>query len=155
MQHQVPDLYDQQSYLEPMGPILRILAESIERYDATNAVLAVLGGTAASLNNVSFLSPALLSEIKTAVETAADFIETFYDEDVYNLDQAENLELDLVLDSAKANLEDDVKEAIFQGNAEWENPNILKTAEVLVWGTIPLSESVMMFDEKGFTALRR
>lgn len=157
MNTQVEDAYDRVSYLSPLSDILKLLRDSVETYDAEGAVNAVIAGDASEFNAFrdDVKMPARFrKDLRAAADVAAAFLEEFIDEDAVTEKWGEEDTLDNIIEGAKSALADDAEEAIFHANQEWGGSSIDKKHEVLVWGSIPLSLAVLVFDNDGWVARR-
>lgn len=157
MHRQVDDVYSSISVLDPLSDVLRLIRESVETYDAEQAVRAIIEGAADvfdAFRDSAKVPASLRKELLRAAESATRFLEDFIDEEAVTEKWGESDTLDNVIEGAKGALVDDIEEAVLHANQEWGATGIDKKHEVLVWGSIPLSLAVLVFDNDGWVARR-
>lgn len=139
MQYQVEDVYNRASAMEPLSDAFRLIREA-EVDDAVYALNAIKNDRASEFSDRRFNNRDLYREAKKAAVRASEFISEFSreehedDEDYWSKTVEEITEW--VANAVTGAFD----------KWEWSQKNLLRNAEVLFWGGLPLSKAVLVFD---------
>ena len=137
---QVEDIYERASALEPFSDLFHLVRDRIEVSSPAEVLRACQGESLHSLTRLK------KGEVVAAAAQAANFVFDFLEDEV---EEDESL-----LDVAKDGFREAATDSVHEGWTNWLMADT-NQRELCVWGSVPLSLAVLVFDGNGYEPLPR